>query len=52
MQEVAELKEEDLDVDSPTTAGTGDPSSVLSESQYTHVHIVQCDSGTPLYRYC
>ena len=38
MQEVAELKEEDLDVDSPTTAGSGDPSSILSESQYTHVH--------------
>ena len=35
---MAELKEEDLDVDSPTTAGSGDPSSILSESQYTHVH--------------
>ena len=40
MQEVAELKEEDLpsNVDSPTPAGTGDISSILSESQYTHVH--------------
>ena len=36
LQEVAKLKEEDLDVDSPS--GTGDPSSILSESQYTHVH--------------
>ena len=35
---MAELKEEDLDVDSPSTAGSGDPSSILSESQYTHVH--------------
>ena len=33
---MAKLKEEDLDVDSPS--GTGDPSSILSESQYTHVH--------------
>ena len=40
VQEVAELKEEDLSSDtcSPTPAGTGDPSSILSESQYTHVH--------------
>ena len=33
---MAKLKEEDLDVDSPS--GTGDPSSILSESQYTHAH--------------
>ena len=32
-----ELKEEDLSVVLPT-AGTGDSSSILSESQYTHVH--------------
>ena len=31
------MKEEDLSV-VPPTAGTGDPSSILSESQYTHVH--------------
>ena len=38
--EVDELKEEDLssDTDLPTRGGTGDPSSILSESQYTHVH--------------
>ena len=35
MQEVAELKKEDLPSD---TAATGDPCSTLSESQYTHVH--------------
>ena len=38
VQEVAELKEEDLlteDIDPPTAAGS---SSTLSESQYTHVH--------------
>ena len=34
--EMAELKEEDLSSDScsPTPAGTGDPSCILSESQY------------------
>ena len=37
VQEVAKLKKEDLPV-VPPTAGTGDPSSILSESQYTHVH--------------
>ena len=31
------MKEEDLAV-APPTASTGDPSSILSESQYTHVH--------------
>ena len=36
VQEVAELKEEDLPSDS--TADFDDPSSPLSESQYTHVH--------------
>ena len=36
VQEVAELKEEDLPSDS--TADFDDPSSILSESQYTHVH--------------
>ena len=36
VQEVAKLKEEDLTVAPPTA--NGDPSSVLSESQYTHVH--------------
>ena len=37
---MAELKEEYLlsDTCSPTPTGTGDPSSILSESQYTHVH--------------
>ena len=37
---MAELKEEDLSSDtcSPTPASAGDPSSILSESQYTHVH--------------
>ena len=37
---MAGLKEEDLsnDAGSSHTAGTGDPSSILSESQYTHVH--------------
>ena len=41
VQEVAGLKEEDLlsEIHSPTAgAGGGDPSSILSESQYTHVH--------------
>ena len=40
MQEVAELKEEDLlsNFDSPSAAGSGHPSSILSESQYTYVH--------------
>ena len=40
MQEVAELKEEDLlsNFDSPSAAGRGHPSSILSESQHTHVH--------------
>ena len=37
VQEVAGLKEEDLPITSPV-ASTGDPSSTLSESQYTHVH--------------
>ena len=36
VQEVAELKEEDLPSDTATV--TGDPCSTLSESQYTHVH--------------
>ena len=36
VQEVAELKEEELSSDSTATAS--DPSSILSESQYTHVH--------------
>ena len=35
IQEVAELKKEDLPSD---TTATGDPCSTLSESQYTHVH--------------
>ena len=34
---MAGLKEEDLSISSHTTS-TGDPSSTLSESQYTHVH--------------
>ena len=40
VQEVAELKEEDLPSDDPPTAGTSDKpcSTSLSESQYTHVH--------------
>ena len=40
VQEVAGLKEEDLsnDTGSSHTTGSGDPSSILSESQYTHVH--------------
>ena len=37
VQEVAKLKEEDLPVVLPT-ATTGDPSSILSELQHTHVH--------------
>ena len=37
MQEVAGLKEVDLSISSHIT-GAGDPSSILSESQYTHVH--------------
>ena len=34
------MKEEDLSNDNSSshTTGTGDPSSILSESQYTHVH--------------
>ena len=36
VQEVAELKEEDLPSDS--TADFDDSSNILSESQYTHVH--------------
>ena len=44
VQEVAELKKEDLPSD---TAATGDPCSTLSES---HMY-TSCDSGTPLYRY-
>ena len=47
VQEVAELKEEDLPSD--TATATGDPCSTLSESQYTHVHI-GFDSGI-LYEY-
>ena len=46
VQEVAELKEEDLPSD--TATATGDPCSTLSESQYTHDY-TSCDSGTPLY---
>ena len=39
IMKVAVLKEEDLPSDTaPPTASTGDPSSILSESQYTHVH--------------
>ena len=38
VQEVAELKKEDLPSDTAATAATGDPCSTLSESQYTHVH--------------
>ena len=37
VQEVAGLKEEDLSSSSHIT-GAGNPSSILSESQYTHVH--------------
>ena len=36
VQEVAELKEEDLPRD--TVAGDGDPSSILSESHSTHMY--------------
>ena len=40
VQEVAGLKEEDLstEIHSPTANSGDDPSSILSESQYTHVH--------------
>ena len=40
IQEVAELKEEDLLSDTAEEVSTtaSDPSSILSESQYTHVH--------------
>ena len=40
VQEVAELKEEDLSSDTAeeVSATASDPSSILSESQYTHVH--------------
>ena len=37
VQQVAEHKEEELPIASPT-ASTSDPSSILSESQYTHLH--------------
>ena len=37
VQEVAELKEEDIPSD--TVAGDGDPSSILSESHSTHMYI-------------
>ena len=42
--EMAELKEEDLssDICSPTPAGTGDPSSILSESHSTYMLFSQC----------
>ena len=40
VQEVAELKEKDLSSDTAeeVSATASDPSSILSESQYTHVH--------------
>ena len=49
-QEVAGLKEEELPSDIGTsTAGGGDPSTILSESHvYLCAQVVQCDSGTPL----
>ena len=40
IQEVAGLKEDNLSSDTSSShiTGAGDPSSILSESQYTHVH--------------
>ena len=38
LQEVGELKEEDLPSEDPSLTATSSDSTTLSESQYTHVH--------------
>ena len=48
VQEVAGLKEGDLPTISPV-AGTGDPSSILSESHSTHMLFSQCVKVVLLY---
>ena len=53
VQEVAELKEEELSSDTAeeVSATANDPSSILSESHSTHMYTraVQYDSGILLY---